>query len=109
MAFKSGSSRCILEEPVNWADGFVVVYNIADRLSFLNAKSIPLQIKGSCEGPTKEVSAAEEYSEVSNLFTKVICHVMENLKHRADRRQYSGSKSIDKAINNVFGKRRKSV
>lgn len=57
----------------------------------------------------QEVSAAEDYLEISNLFTKLIRHVMENLKYRADRRRYSGSKSMAKLINNVFGKRRKSV
>lgn len=57
----------------------------------------------------QEVSAAEDYLEISNLFTKLIRHVMEHLKYRADRRRYSGSKSMAKLINNVFGKRRKSV
>ncbi|MGH0131784.1 UNVERIFIED_CONTAM: hypothetical protein FKN15_053150 [Acipenser sinensis] len=41
----STESRCILEEPVEWADGFIVVYNISDRASFLNAKNIVCQIK----------------------------------------------------------------
>ncbi|XP_036391727.1 ras-related and estrogen-regulated growth inhibitor-like protein [Megalops cyprinoides] len=141
-------SRCILEEPVEWADGFVVVYNISDRTSFLNAKNILRQIREarteSCKGELEvpiclvgnkqdlcharqvceeegrslaqenkchfqEVSAAENYQEIVNLFTKLIRHVMEHLKHRADRRRYSGSKSMAKLINNVFGKRRKSV
>lgn len=57
----------------------------------------------------QEVSAAENYLEISNLFTKLIRHVMEQLKLRGDRRRYSGSKSMAKLINNVFGKRRKSV
>ncbi|XP_029900187.1 RERG/RAS-like b [Myripristis murdjan] len=145
---QSGSSRCILDEPVAWADGFVVVYNISDRMSFLYAKSILRQIKEareeSCKGLAdipifvvgnkqdlcharqvreeegrslalenhchfQEVSAAEDYLEISNLFTKLIRHVMGNPKYRADRRRYSGSKSMAKLINNVFGKRRKSV
>ncbi|XP_056318799.1 RERG/RAS-like b [Danio aesculapii] len=143
---QSGESRCILEEPVDWADGFVVVYTISDRTSFLNAKNILAQIKESrretCKGEVpvclvgnkqdlchsrqvseeegrvlsqeykclfQEVSAAENYLEISNLFTKLIRHVMEQLKHRGDRRRYSGSKSMAKLINNVFGKRRKSV
>ncbi|KAJ8396713.1 hypothetical protein AAFF_G00015510 [Aldrovandia affinis] len=145
---QSAESRCILEEPVDWADGFIVVYNISDRTSFLNAKNILRQIKeartenskgevevpiylvgnkqdlcharqvGEDEGrslaqenrcPFQEVSAAENYQEIANLFTKLIRHVMEHLKYRADRRRYSGSKSMAKLINNVFGKRRKSV
>ncbi|XP_014031462.1 ras-related and estrogen-regulated growth inhibitor-like protein [Salmo salar] len=148
---QSGESKCILEEPVEWADGFIVVYNISDRTSFLNAQNILCQIKEargeSCKGEMdkmdipiclvgnkqdlcharqvfeeegcalaqehrchfQEVSAAEDYLEISNLFTKLIRHVMDHLKYRADRRRYSGSKSMAKLINNVFGKRRKSV
>ncbi|XP_055777407.1 ras-related and estrogen-regulated growth inhibitor-like protein [Salvelinus fontinalis] len=148
---QSGESKCILEEPVEWADGFIVVYNISDRTSFLNAQNILCQIKDargeSCKGEMdkmdipiclvgnkqdlchasqvfeeegralaqehrchfQEVSAAEDYLEISNLFTKLIRHVMDHLKYRADRRRYSGSKSMAKLINNVFGKRRKSV
>uniref|UniRef100_A0A8C6NVY9 small monomeric GTPase n=1 Tax=Nothobranchius furzeri TaxID=105023 RepID=A0A8C6NVY9_NOTFU len=140
-------TRCILEEPVDWADGFVVVYNINDRTSFINAKNILLQIReahSSCfrdmEVPVclvgnkqdlcyargvreeegrclaqenrcsfQEVSAAEGYQDIANLFTQLIRQVMEHLKYRADRRRYSGSKSMAKLINNVFGKRRKSV
>ncbi|XP_029010812.1 ras-related and estrogen-regulated growth inhibitor-like protein [Betta splendens] len=144
----------ILEEPVDWADGFVVVYNISDRTSFLNAQNILRQIrearvdgKGPEAAPPREmpvpvcllgnkqdlchvrevcedegrclaqqnrclfqeVSAAESYQDISNLFTQLIRQVMEQLKHRAERRRYSGSKSMAKLINNVFGKRRKSV
>uniref|UniRef100_A0A3B4VMR3 small monomeric GTPase n=1 Tax=Seriola dumerili TaxID=41447 RepID=A0A3B4VMR3_SERDU len=141
---QSGSSRCILEESASWADGFVLVYDISDRMSFLHAKSILRQIREAREESRKapvflvgnkqdlcnarqvhgeegrslaqehachfqEVSAAEDYLEIYNLFTKLIRRVMENLKHRADRRRYSGSKSMAKLINNVFGKRRKSV
>ncbi|XP_056232691.1 RERG/RAS-like b [Seriola aureovittata] len=145
---QSGSSRCILVESASWADGFVVVYDISDRMSFLHAKSILRQIREAREQSRKglvdvpvflvgnkqdlcnarqvhgeegrslaqehachfqEVSAAEDYLEISNLFTKLIRRVMENLKHRADRRRYSGSKTMAKLINNVFGKRRKSV
>lgn len=57
----------------------------------------------------QEVSAAESYQDIANLFTQLIRQVMEHLKYRADRRRYSGSKSMAKLINNVFGKRRKSV
>lgn len=57
----------------------------------------------------QEVSAAESYQDIAGLFTRLIRQVMEHLKYRADRRRYSGSKSMAKLINNVFGKRRKSV
>ncbi|KAL1007386.1 hypothetical protein UPYG_G00086080 [Umbra pygmaea] len=148
---QSGKSRCILEEPMEWADGFIVVYNIIDRMSFLNAQNILCQIKEArsegCKGEIdkmdtpvclvgnkqdlsharhvceeegrvlalehrchfQEVSAAEDYLEIFNLFTKLIRHVMEHLKYRAERRRYNGSKSMAKLIHNVFGKRRKSV
>ncbi|KAI1903910.1 hypothetical protein AGOR_G00000270 [Albula goreensis] len=145
---QSAESRCILEEPVDWADGFIVVYNISDRLSFLSASTILHQIRqarsDTCKGDVgvpiylvgnkqdlcharqvceeegralaqenrclfQEVSAAENYQEIASLFTTLIRLVMEQLKHRADRRRYSGSKSMAKLINNVFGKRRKSV
>uniref|UniRef100_A0A8C7G3Q3 small monomeric GTPase n=1 Tax=Oncorhynchus kisutch TaxID=8019 RepID=A0A8C7G3Q3_ONCKI len=141
-------ARCIVEEPVDWADGFVVVYNISDRTSFINAENILQQIreiriencKGEVEVPVclvgnkqdlcharqvceeegrslaqenrclfQEVSAAESYQEIANLFTQLIRQVMEHLKYRADRRCYSSSKSMAKLINNMFGKRRKSV
>ncbi|XP_075884743.1 RERG/RAS-like b [Nelusetta ayraudi] len=145
---QSSEARCVLEEPLDWADGFLVVYNISDRASFLNAKGVLRQIrearadncKGESEVPVcllgnkqdlcharqvcedegrrlaqesrchfQEVSAAEGYQDIANLFTMLIRQVMEQLRHRTDRRRYSGSKSMAKLINNVFGKRRKSV
>lgn len=52
--WQSSGARCILEEPVDWADGFVVVYNISDRTSFINAKNILRQIRearvDNCKG-----------------------------------------------------------
>ncbi|KAM9807919.1 RERG/RAS-like b [Neosynchiropus ocellatus] len=145
---ESSEARCILEEPVDWADGFVVVYNISDRTSFITAKNILHQIREAraenCKGELgvpvclvgnkqdlchirqvdedegrclaqenhcnfQEVSAAESFQDIAALFTQLIRQVMEHLKYRADRRRYSGSKSMAKLINNVFGKRRKSV
>ncbi|KAJ7994963.1 hypothetical protein DPEC_G00254980 [Dallia pectoralis] len=136
---------------MEWADGFIVVYNISDRMSFLNAQNILCQINQARRESSKgeivkmdipiclvgnkqdlcharqvceeegsvlaqeyrcqfqEVSAAEDYLDIFNLFTKLIRQVMENLKYRADRRRYNGSKSVAKLITNMFGKRRKSV
>ncbi|XP_040019598.1 RERG/RAS-like b [Gasterosteus aculeatus] len=145
---QGSGARCIMEEPVDWADGFVVVYNISDRTSFIDAEDILRQIRearvDNCKGEVdvpvcllgnkrdlcharqvsedegrclargsrchfQEVSAAESYQDIAGLFTQLIRQVMEHLKHRADRRRYSGSKSMAKLINNVFGKRRRSV
>uniref|UniRef100_H2TER9 small monomeric GTPase n=1 Tax=Takifugu rubripes TaxID=31033 RepID=H2TER9_TAKRU len=131
-------------QPMDWADGFLVVYNISDRASFSNAKTLLRQIReaqksspgvpvclvgnkqdlcharqvpadeGRCLAQEnrclfQEVSAAESYQDISILFTQLIRQVLEQLKQRADRRRYSGSRSMAKLITNVFGKRRKSV
>ncbi|KAL4613501.1 ras-related and estrogen-regulated growth inhibitor-like protein isoform X1 [Arapaima gigas] len=143
---QSTESQCVLEEPMNWADGFIVVYNIIDRTSFLNANNILQHIKevrtDGCKGEVpvclvgnkqdlcharqvseeegrtlaqehrclfQEVSAAEDHQEISVLFTDLIRSAAERLRRRTDMRRYSGSKSMAKLINNVFGKRRKSV
>ncbi|XP_004713833.1 ras-related and estrogen-regulated growth inhibitor-like protein [Echinops telfairi] len=55
-----------------------------------------------------ELSAAEQSLEVELMFLKVIKDVLTNSKLKEKRRP-SGSKSMAKLINNVFGKRRKSV
>ncbi|NXF21892.1 RERGL protein, partial [Rhodinocichla rosea] len=55
-----------------------------------------------------ELSAAEHYQEVVAMFTKVLRNITANSKVKEKRRP-SGSKSMAKLINNVFGKRRKSV
>ncbi|KAM6973547.1 ras-related and estrogen-regulated growth inhibitor-like protein isoform 1-T2 [Aplochiton taeniatus] len=145
---QSTEARCISEDPVDWANGFVVVYNISDQISFITAQNILKQIRearmGNCKGDMEvpvylvgnkldlcharqvpeedgrrlaqenhcqfqEVSAAENCQEIANLFTRLIRMVMEHLKYCSDQRRYSGSKSMAKLINNVFGKRRKSV
>uniref|UniRef100_A0A8B9D2A3 small monomeric GTPase n=1 Tax=Anser cygnoides TaxID=8845 RepID=A0A8B9D2A3_ANSCY len=55
-----------------------------------------------------ELSAAEHYQEVVAMFTKLLRNITSNFKAKEKRRP-SGSKSMTKLINNVFGKRRKSV
>ncbi|NWS92992.1 RERGL protein, partial [Toxostoma redivivum] len=55
-----------------------------------------------------ELSAAEHYQEVVAMFTRVLRNITSNFKVKEKRRP-SGSKSMAKLINNVFGKRRKSV
>ncbi|XP_066490385.1 ras-related and estrogen-regulated growth inhibitor-like protein [Tiliqua scincoides] len=55
-----------------------------------------------------ELSAAEHCQEVVAMFTKVLKNVTSNSKGKEKRRP-SGSKSMAKLINNMFGKRRKSV
>uniref|UniRef100_A0A8B9PDB6 small monomeric GTPase n=1 Tax=Apteryx owenii TaxID=8824 RepID=A0A8B9PDB6_APTOW len=55
-----------------------------------------------------ELSAAEHYQEVVAMFMKVLRNVTSSFKVKEKRRP-SGSKSMAKLINNMFGKRRKSV
>ncbi|KAG5830736.1 ras-related and estrogen-regulated growth inhibitor-like protein [Anguilla rostrata] len=136
-----------LNEQMHWADGFVVVYDISDRSSFVAAKAIVHLIRELHLGVTKrdmdsvvflvgnkqdlchvrevsreegqrlaaegkcqfyELSAAEHYQEVALMFSKVARNAGLSGKAK-DRRRPSGSKSMAKLINNVFGKRRKSV
>uniref|UniRef100_A0A3Q3DVY6 small monomeric GTPase n=1 Tax=Hippocampus comes TaxID=109280 RepID=A0A3Q3DVY6_HIPCM len=52
-----------------------------------------------------ELSAAEHYQEVALVFSKAL----QSAKAKERRRRPSGSKSVARLINNVFGKRRKSV
>ncbi|XP_056445588.1 ras-related and estrogen-regulated growth inhibitor-like protein [Gadus chalcogrammus] len=56
-----------------------------------------------------ELSAAEHSQEVALVFSKVVQSVCAGSKAKERRRRPSGSKSMAKLINNVFGKRRKSV
>ncbi|CAB1346368.1 unnamed protein product, partial [Coregonus sp. 'balchen'] len=57
-----------------------------------------------------ELSAAEHYQEVVLMFSKTVHNVsLGGGKAKERRRRPSGSKSMAKLINNVFGKRRKSV
>ncbi|XP_069867940.1 ras-related and estrogen-regulated growth inhibitor-like protein [Dipodomys merriami] len=55
-----------------------------------------------------ELSAAEQSLEVEMMFLRAIKDVLGNVKLKEKRRP-SGSRSMAKLINNVFGKRRKSV
>ncbi|ELV11253.1 Ras-related and estrogen-regulated growth inhibitor-like protein [Tupaia chinensis] len=55
-----------------------------------------------------ELSAAEQSLEVEMMFIRIIKDILTNFKLKEKRRP-SGSKSMAKLINNVFGKRRKSV
>ncbi|XP_029811225.1 ras-related and estrogen-regulated growth inhibitor-like protein isoform X2 [Suricata suricatta] len=55
-----------------------------------------------------ELSAAEQCLEVEMMFIRIIKDILTNFKLKEKRRP-SGSKSMAKLINNVFGKRRKSV
>ena len=56
-----------------------------------------------------ELSAAEHSQEVALVFSNVLQGVTAASKGKERRRRPSGSKSMAKLINNVFGKRRKSV
>ncbi|KAF4079740.1 hypothetical protein AMELA_G00181730 [Ameiurus melas] len=140
--------KSTLNEQIHWADGFVVVYDISDRSSFITATAIVHLIRelnlgiakresesvvflvgnkqdlchmrevGKEEGQRLatdgrcqfyELSAAECYQEVGLMFTKLVRNASLSGKAKERRRRPSGSKSMAKLINNVFGKRRKSV
>lgn len=57
----------------------------------------------------QEVSAAENYLDIANLFTRLLQHVMEHMKDRSKHRCYSSLKSMAKLTISMFGKRRKSI
>ncbi|XP_051975066.1 ras-related and estrogen-regulated growth inhibitor-like protein [Xyrauchen texanus] len=137
-----------LNEQIHWADGFVVVYDVSNRSSFLMATAIVHLIRELHLGASKrdtdtviflvgnkqdlchmrevnreegqrlasecrcqfyELSAAEHYQDVVLMFSKIVSHAGLGGKAKERRRRPSGSKSMAKLINNVFGKRRKSV
>ncbi|XP_041820183.1 ras-related and estrogen-regulated growth inhibitor-like protein [Chelmon rostratus] len=140
--------KSALSSQIHWADGFIVVYDISDRSSFLTAKAIVHQIRelhlgtakrdadsliflvgnkqdlchmrevrredgqrlaAECHCQFYELSAAEHYQEVALIFSKMVQDTSLGSKAKERRRRPSGSKSMAKLINNVFGKRRKSV
>uniref|UniRef100_A0A8C4R835 small monomeric GTPase n=1 Tax=Eptatretus burgeri TaxID=7764 RepID=A0A8C4R835_EPTBU len=47
-------NRMELAEQVRWADAFVVVYEISDRVTFLEAKSLICNFKKSCKSITSQ-------------------------------------------------------
>ncbi|XP_010897291.1 ras-related and estrogen-regulated growth inhibitor-like protein [Esox lucius] len=145
---QASEGKSTLTDQIHWADGFVVVYDISDRSSFISAKAVvhlirELQLGGAkrdadtlvflvgnkqdlChvrevrreEGQRLaaelrcqfyELSAAEHYQEVVLMFSKMVHNASLGGKCKDRRRRPSGSKSMAKLINNVFGKRRKSV
>ncbi|KAM6985427.1 ras-related and estrogen-regulated growth inhibitor-like protein [Aplochiton taeniatus] len=140
--------KSTLNDQIHWADGFLVVYDISDRSSFLTAKATIHLIRELHLGVAKrdadclvflvgnkqdlchtrevrreegqrlaseyhcqfyELSAAEHYQEVVLMFSKMVHNASISSKAKERRRRPSGSKSMAKLINNVFGKRRKSV
>ncbi|XP_056224271.1 ras-related and estrogen-regulated growth inhibitor-like protein [Seriola aureovittata] len=138
--------KSALNDQIHWADGFILVYDISDRSSFLTAKAIVHLIRELHLGSAKrdsliflvgnkqdlchmrevqreegqrlaaeyrcqfyELSVAEHYQEVAFIFSKMVQNASLGGKAKERRRRPSGSKSMAKLINNVFGKRRKSV
>ncbi|XP_007434646.1 ras-related and estrogen-regulated growth inhibitor-like protein [Python bivittatus] len=139
--------KLLLPDELQWADGFVVVYDISDRTSFAFAKALLYRIRechtGACKRAPEctvvlvgnkqdlchirevgwdegqklaldnrcqfcELSAAEQCQEVGAMFTKALKSLTAHSRGKEKRRP-SGSKSMAKLINNMFGKRRKSV
>ncbi|XP_074481727.1 ras-related and estrogen-regulated growth inhibitor-like protein [Sebastes fasciatus] len=67
-------------------------------------------LAAECRCQFYELSAAEHHQEVALIFFKMVQHAgLVGGKAKERRRRPSGSKSMAKLINNVFGKRRKSV
>nr|XP_057924232.1 ras-related and estrogen-regulated growth inhibitor-like protein [Doryrhamphus excisus] len=136
------------KDHIRRADGFIVVYDISDRSSFLTARTFVKLIREVHLGSAKrdveslifvvankhdlchmrevrreegqhlaaefrcqfhELSAAEHYQEVARIFSQMVLSASLRSKAKERRRRPSGSKSVAKLINNVFGKRRKSV
>ncbi|XP_037099613.1 ras-related and estrogen-regulated growth inhibitor-like protein [Syngnathus acus] len=143
---QSFQGKLSLSDQIHWADGFIVVYDISERSSFLAARSVVKFIREHRSKSNKrdgeiarilvgnkhdlchmrevryeegqrlatefrcqfhELSAAEHYQEVALIFSKAVQGAGGKAKER--RRRPSGSKSVARLINNVFGKRRKSV
>uniref|UniRef100_A0A4W5P372 small monomeric GTPase n=1 Tax=Hucho hucho TaxID=62062 RepID=A0A4W5P372_9TELE len=148
VALQACEGKSTLNDQIHWADGFVVVYDISDRSSFIKAKAVVHLIRELNLGVAKrdadtlvflvgnkqdlchvrevrreegqrlaaesqcqfyELSAAEHYQEVVLMFSKMVHNASLGGKSKERRRRPSGSKSMAKLINNVFGKRRKSV
>uniref|UniRef100_A0A8C9Z963 small monomeric GTPase n=1 Tax=Sander lucioperca TaxID=283035 RepID=A0A8C9Z963_SANLU len=141
--------KSTVKEQISWADGFIVVYDISDRSSFLTAKAIMQLIRelryglrslepgysliflvgnkqdlchrrevqreeaqclaAQCQCQFYELSAAEHHQELALIFSKMVQNASLGSKAKERRRRPSGSRSMAKLINNVFGKRRKSV
>uniref|UniRef100_A0A4W4FXB3 small monomeric GTPase n=1 Tax=Electrophorus electricus TaxID=8005 RepID=A0A4W4FXB3_ELEEL len=115
-----GDSPHVPEEPLEWADAFVVVYAVSDHVTFLNAKHVLNQIKqGETNVPvcllgnkqdlchSRQVSEEEgrslslehrclfqEVSAAENYLdiARLIRHVMEQMKRRSDCQRYSGKR-----------------
>ncbi|XP_071358702.1 ras-related and estrogen-regulated growth inhibitor-like protein isoform X1 [Trachinotus anak] len=148
VSLQACEGKSALNDQIHWADGFVLVYDISDRSSFLTAKAIVHLIRELHLGSAKkdidsliflvgnkqdlchmrevqreegqclaaeyrcqfyELSVAEHYQEVAFIFSKMVQNASVGNKAKERRRRPSSSKSMAKLINNVFGKRRKSV
>ncbi|XP_078510516.1 ras-related and estrogen-regulated growth inhibitor-like protein isoform X1 [Lissotriton helveticus] len=93
-------------------DGECVVFLIGNKQDLCHMREITWEegqkvaLENRCQ--FLELSAAEHCQEVVNMFTNVLKSITTHCKVKEKRRP-SGSKSMAKLINNVFGKRRKSV
>uniref|UniRef100_A0A3P8XE25 small monomeric GTPase n=1 Tax=Esox lucius TaxID=8010 RepID=A0A3P8XE25_ESOLU len=120
--YQGTEAKCILEGPVNWADGFVVVYNISDPVSFTDAENILQQTRETrmenfcLVGNKQDLCHARQVCEEEgrSLAQENCCPFQE--VSAAESYQEIASlftrlirDSMAKFIKNVFGKRRKSV
>ncbi|KAK1167243.1 ras-related and estrogen-regulated growth inhibitor-like protein [Acipenser oxyrinchus oxyrinchus] len=93
-------------------DGESVVFLVGNKQDLCHVREVDreegqrLAAEAKCQ--FYELSAAEHYQEVALLFSKVVRNASLSAKAK-DKRRPSSTKSMAKLINNVFGKRRKSV
>ncbi|KAA8580416.1 hypothetical protein FQN60_005951, partial [Etheostoma spectabile] len=66
------------------------------------------RVAAQCQCQFYELSAAEHHQELALIFSKMVQNASVGSKAKERRRRPSGSRTMAKLINNVFGKRRKS-
>lgn len=94
-------------------DGDSLIFLVGNKQDLCHTREV-LREEGQCLAAKFhcqffELSAAEHHQEVALIFSKMVQNASLGSKAKERRRRPSSSKSMAKLINNVFGKRRKSV
>ncbi|XP_068133473.1 ras-related and estrogen-regulated growth inhibitor-like protein [Hyperolius riggenbachi] len=106
---------CSLRETnakANKRDTEVAIFLIGNKQDLCHMREVTLEegqmaaLEHRCQ--FYELSAADQGQEVVIMFTAIVRNIVQHSKMK-DKRRPSGSKSMARLINNVFGKRRKSV